>query len=145
MRNEKRLRRQGNDNDYISELNVVPYIDVMLVLLIIFMITAPMLQHSIEVDLPETSQSEQKVDTASEPIVLTVSIDGLYYLNTSTKPISLREITIKILAINKINKNVKSRVYIRGDKKASYSDVIKAISTLKKSGVRNIGLMSDSA
>lgn len=144
MINKRLLLRKNKEVELISELNVVPYIDVMLVLLIIFMVTAPLLQHSVEINLPESVQAEQSVDTASEPIVVTVDKDGLYYINTSDSSLSIREVTIKIIALGRKNSNIKTKVYIRGDKDARYNDIIQVISVLKKNGLRNIGLMSNS-
>ena len=137
------MSKKNEENQIISELNVVPYIDVMLVLLIIFMVTAPLLQHSIEVDLPNTANKNQDVDTVSEPIVITVNENGDYFVNTSTSALNIRELTIEIIALKKINKN-KTKVYIRGDKDATYQNVINAISVMKKNGLNNIGLMTNS-
>lgn len=142
--NKRLLMKKRDETKLISELNVVPYIDVMLVLLIIFMVTAPLLQHSIEVNLPETAKSEQKVDVTSDPIVVTVSKVGDYFLNTSDEKLTLRSLSIKVLALKKMKKDQKIKVYIRGDKDSSYNDIVRVISTLKKHGLNNIGLMSNS-
>jgi biopolymer transport protein TolR len=143
MISKRILLKKHAPSNLISELNVVPYIDVMLVLLIIFMVTAQTLQHSIEVDLPESSKSEQTVDTTSEPLVVTVDKVGSYYVNTSTSPLNISALTIEVMAMVKLKKgNV--RVYIRGDKETKYADIIGVMNVLKKQGLNNIGLMTAS-
>lgn len=143
MISKRILLKKHAPSNLISELNVVPYIDVMLVLLIIFMVTAQTLQHSIEVDLPESSKSEQTVDTTSEPLVVTVDKMGSYYVNTSTSPLNIRDLTIEVMAMAKLKKG-KIRVYIRGDKETKYADIIGVMNVLKKQGLNNIGLMTAS-
>jgi biopolymer transport protein TolR len=144
MINRRLLSKKNKEVELISELNVVPYIDVMLVLLIIFMVTTPLLQHSVEINLPETVQQEQMVDNISEPIIVTVDKDGFYYINASETALTIRDVTIKVIALGRKNSNIKTKVYIRGDKDARYNDIIKVISVLKNNGLRNIGLMSNS-
>jgi biopolymer transport protein TolR len=143
MINRRLLSKKNKEVELISELNVVPYIDVMLVLLIIFMVTTPLLQHSVEINLPETVQQDQMVDNLSEPIIVTVDKDGFYYINASETALTIRDVTIKVIALGRKNSNVKTKVYIRGDKDAMYNDIIKVISVLKNNGLRNIGLMSN--
>jgi biopolymer transport protein TolR len=127
----------------MSEINVVPYIDVMLVLLVIFMITAPLLTKGVEVDLPETS-AEPMPQNASEPIVLTVDAKGRYYLNIGDapdKPISndkLKKIVATVLK-NKPN----TPVLVRGDGEVNYQKVITAMSVLKSAGVPKVGLVTE--
>jgi biopolymer transport protein TolR len=127
----------------MSEINVVPYIDVMLVLLVIFMITAPLLTKGVEVDLPETS-AEPMPQNASEPIVLTVDVKGRYYLNIGEnpdKPVTndkLKKIVATVLK-NKPN----TPVLVRGDGEVNYQKVITAMSVLKSAGVPKVGLVTE--
>jgi biopolymer transport protein TolR len=127
----------------MSEINVVPYIDVMLVLLVIFMITAPLLTKGVEVDLPETS-AEPMPQNASEPIALTDDVKGRYYLNIGEnpdKPVTndkLKKIVATVLK-NKPN----TPVLVRGDGEVNYQKVITAMSVLKSAGVPKVGLVTE--
>jgi biopolymer transport protein TolR len=127
----------------MSEINVVPYIDVMLVLLVIFMITAPLLTKGVEVDLPETSD-EPMPQGASEPIVLTVDRKGNYYLNigdTPDKPIGKDKLKKLVATVLKNKPN--TPVLVRGDGKAAYQEIITAMSVLKSAGVPKVGLVTE--
>lgn len=129
----------------LAEINVVPYIDVMLVLLIIFMVTAPLLFQGVDVDLPKASAKpiEQKQE---EPIVLSIDAVGNYYLNIAQNP------TKVILATDLSNKvedelkpaqgKIKRQVLVKADKKISYEKVIQAMVLLQKAGAPSVGLVT---
>lgn len=124
----------------IAEINVVPYIDVMLVLLIIFMITSPLLVEGIKVDLPQATQSTPDVITdEGELIVISVDADGLLYLQNNAY--SEQEM---ILAVNQLleNKQKSSRVLLKGDKNVPYGRIMEVIDALKTSGVTNVALIT---
>ena len=126
----------------MAEINVVPYIDVMLVLLVIFMITAPLLAEGIKVELPKTSASPIQQDQG-EPIIVTVNRKGRYYLNVSDKPkqrISKTALVKRIAAIKRQRKNVP--VLVRGDRNARYGDVVKLMALLQKAGIEGVGLIT---
>lgn len=131
----------------ISELNVVPYIDVMLVLLIIFMTTAPMLTHGIKVDLPKTSKSTP-VNPSEEITYLVVTVDerGQYFLSANQvseeTPLTLNKLLVLVKAY-KVKKD-KIKVYIRADKQARYDYVATLINLLKDHlEIDNVGLMTE--
>jgi biopolymer transport protein TolR len=120
----------------LSEINVTPLVDVMLVLLIIFMITAPMMQQGLEVDLPETSNSG--VETTEEPFMIVINKDGSIAFG-DTK-VSLQEMQGKLKAIFKTRKN--KQVYIRADKHVDYGTVAQAMGEVRAAGIYQVGLIT---
>ncbi len=128
----------------MSQINVVPYIDVMLVLLIIFMVTAPLLKQGVEVKLP-TAPSEPLPTGAEQPEPLIVSVDrqGRYYISldedeTQVMPEALGEAVSAI-----ITKDPRRPVYVKGDGEVSYQRVITAMVELQKAGVDDVGLLTE--
>ena len=125
-----------------AEINVVPYIDVMLVLLIIFMVTAPLLNLGVDIDLPKSNA--RSVDTKKQPIRVTVDATGAYRLQVDEKsnnePVSAAELSAKVGAIVASNPDI--AVFIAGDGKASYEQVYGAMVLLQTAGVEKVGLMS---
>jgi biopolymer transport protein TolR len=129
----------------VAEINVVPYIDVMLVLLIIFMITAPLIQQGVEIDLPQAN-AETLPDEADDPLVVTVDAKGQYFLDigeNTSKPISSEEMQIKVAAV--LRNKPKTPVMIRGDQNVPYGDVVNVMTSLQGAGVPSVGLMTDPA
>ena len=126
----------------MSEINVVPYIDVMLVLLIIFMITAPLLQLGVEIDLPEADAApmEQQSD---EPVVVNVRANGDLYLSLDgvAELIDEQSLIEKVSAF--VRRNPDIQVLIGGDRNVDYGRVYSAMVALQKAGVPQVGLMSD--
>lgn len=127
----------------ISEINVVPYIDVMLVLLIIFMITAPIVQQGVEVELPKVSANSLPPDQ-QEPVILTVSRTGEYYLNVGDdikSPVSNEVVSQRVALILKLKPQ--TPVLVRGDKNVEYGAVTTAMILLQNAGVEKVGLMTE--
>lgn len=127
----------------MAEINVVPYIDVMLVLLIIFMITAPLIQQGVEIDLPQ-ADAEQVDEQNIQPLVVTVDQQGQYYLDVgenTDEPISTETLQLKVAAV--LRNKPKTPVMIRGDKEVVYGEVVQAMTTLQAAGVPSIGLLTD--
>ena len=127
----------------VSEINVVPYIDVMLVLLIIFMITAPIVQQGVEVELPKLAANSLPPEQ-QEPVILTVSKTGEYYLNVGDnlkKPVSDEIVAQRVALILKLKPQ--TPVLVRGDKEADYGSVTTAMVLLQSAGVEKVGLMTD--
>ena len=125
----------------IAEINVVPYIDVMLVLLIIFMVTAPLLSTGVSVELPKAA-AEPLESNDEEPFVVTVDVDGNYYINDDQEEIaSDREIELKARAV--LERNSKLPFMVRGDGAADYAYVVRAMVLLQKAGVESVGLITD--
>lgn len=129
----------------MSEINVVPYIDVMLVLLIIFMITAPLLTQGIEVDLPETS-AESLPPNNLEPIVVTVDAKGRYYLNIGEQPNAVIDPEkLKLTVAKALKSKPGLAVIVKGDRHVPYGDVVTAMSVLQEAGAPKVGLMTEPA
>jgi biopolymer transport protein TolR len=127
----------------VSEINVVPYIDVMLVLLIIFMITAPIVQQGVKVELPKLSANSLPPEQ-QEPVILTVSKTGDYYLNIGDdlkKPVSDDVVTQRIALV--LKQKPQTPILVRGDKDADYGSVTTAMVLLQSAGVEKVGLMTE--
>lgn len=120
----------------ISEINVTPFVDVMLVLLIIFMVTAPMMQQGIDVNLPKTASSG--VELNEKPFVMVISADGKIKIADTAIPMS--ELKNKLTAIFKDKKN--KQIYIQGDKKVDYGIVAEVMAETRAAGVFNISLIT---
>ena len=127
----------------VSEINVVPYIDVMLVLLVIFMVTAPLLNQGVEVQLPEADT--RPVDTRDhEPVVVTVDAAGLLYLDVgsdSRKPIASTEVTRRVAAL--LRRDAETPVLVRADARVPYGEVVKAMGLLQAAGATKLGFLTD--
>ena len=124
-----------------SEINVVPYIDVMLVLLIIFMVTAPLLNLGVDINLPQSNA--RAVEAKKDPVVVSVDADGGYTLklpDASKKSVNAAELDAEIRALTKANPAL--AVFVAGDGKASYDTVYAAMVLLQQAGVEQVGLMS---
>jgi len=137
------MRRTGKRKP-VSEINVVPYIDVMLVLLIIFMITAPLIQQGVEIDLPQASANPMPPEQR-EPLVISVSKAGDFYLNigeNNDKPIAEDLLANRVAAV--INNHPQTPVLVRGDKAVDYGRVTEAMVLLQSAGVEKVGLMTES-
>lgn len=134
--NNRRQRKR-----VIAEINVVPYIDVMLVLLVIFMVTAPMINQGVEVNLPQASAKPLIKQDNTVPIIVSVDAKGRWFLNISAKPtapISSKLLCAEVAAA--ITRDSKRAVVVRADKQVSYDTVLAAMVALQHAGVDNIGL-----
>ena len=126
-----------SDREPISEINVTPFVDVMLVLLIIFMVTAPLLTVGVQVDLPETSADT--LPEESEPLTLTINSKGEVFIQ-ETK-IEFDNLIKKIFAISK--NRTDTRIYVRGDKTINYGRVLEVMGKLSGSGFTKVALISE--
>ncbi|WP_263141138.1 protein TolR [Pseudomonas sp. RIT-PI-AD] len=138
----------------VAEMNVVPYIDVMLVLLVIFMVTAPMLNQGVKVDLPKVSSEALPQDNDKQVLTISIKADKTYYWNLGSevdtekqtdKALTLPEMTKAITAImNESRRQGKqTQVFIRGDKAVDYGAVMAAMGGLQQAGVGNVGLITE--
>ena len=120
----------------LSEINVTPLVDVMLVLLVVFMITAPMMQQGIDINLPKTATAG--IETKSDPLVLTIKAGGRILLGTA--PVSADGLGKKIKYIFKTRTD--KQVYIKADKTVDYGLVAEVIAEVKAAGIENVGLVT---
>jgi biopolymer transport protein TolR len=132
-------RRRGRRP--MSDINVVPYIDVMLVLLVIFMVTAPLLQQGVEVDLPQASAAP--VDSKErEPLIVGIKADGSYHLSIEQdREVSLKEMLTMVAAV--IRREPQTPVLVKGDRSVAYGRVVEAMAQLQQAGVPKVGLMTE--
>ena len=127
----------------VCEINVVPYIDVMLVLLIIFMITAPVVQQGVVIELPQLAANSLPPEQL-EPVILTVSKTGEYYLNIGdnlAKPLSDEVVANRVALI--LKQKPRTPILVRGDKDVNYGSVTMAMVLLQSAGVEKVGLMTE--
>lgn len=128
----------------MSEINVVPYIDVMLVLLVIFMVTAPMLTQGVKVDLPETTSDPIQQDKDVESITVSVDSNGAYYLEVgddASEPMALDEVRDQVAKI--LSQRSNGEVLVRGDEYVDYGVVVRLMAELQAAGATGIGLITD--
>lgn len=139
------LKRTTKKRKLNSEINVVPYIDVMLVLLIIFMVTAPLLTQGVKVNLPKTTAQPLEMDQEN-PLIISIKKDGTYYLNTRDKE-DQEQVSSLDEAITYAQKFLTQRpemlVLVRGDKETNYGDVAALMAGLQNAGAPNVGLITD--
>ncbi|MFK8049459.1 MAG: protein TolR [Halioglobus sp.] len=127
----------------VAEINVVPYIDVMLVLLIIFMVTAPMLMQGVKVELPEAS-SDPVENQDSEPLIVSIKSNGELFLNLgSGEELALSLATIKQRVSVVLRRSPKKPVLIWGDKAVPYGEVVTLMATLQAAGAPSVGLVTE--
>ena len=120
----------------ISQINVTPLVDVMLVLLVIFMVTAPIIQQGVQINLPQTKASA--IPGSEEPLIVTVAKDGKIYLNDN--PVALADLGVKLGAIRKLQSD--KQVYLRADQDVRYGVVMKTIAEIKQAGIEKLGMIS---
>lgn len=148
------MARIRNRRKPVSEMNVVPYIDVMLVLLVIFMVTAPMLNQGVKVDLPQVSSETLPQDNNAVILTISIKADKSYFWTTGTevdvdtvqdKAVSLADMIKAARAILATNaqQGKKVQVYVRADKKVDYGSVMSAMGGLQQAGVTDVGLITE--
>lgn len=133
-RGGKRGRRRGHA--VMSEINVTPFVDVMLVLLIIFMVSAPLLTVGVPIDLPETAAKPMEGQT--DPINISVDAEGKVFIQDAEIPSD--EVVPKLQAIAK--NGVEDRIYVRGDRNADYGTVMRVMARISAAGFKKIGLIT---
>jgi biopolymer transport protein TolR len=126
--------KADRDRKVLSEINVTPFVDVMLVLLVIFMVTAPLLQQGIDVNLPKAKGRDLP---SEERITLVIKKEGIIYMNES--PVSLTDMRHKLEAISKLNPNV----YLKADRGVPYGFVVEVIGEIKDAGIERLGIVTE--
>ncbi|MGD8291045.1 MAG: protein TolR [Desulfobacterales bacterium] len=131
------MAQTGNHRELMSEINVTPFVDVMLVLLIIFMVTAPMMVEGLNVDLPEATA--KPLDSEKEHLVITINKSQLIYINDF-------KVDIDFLG-EKLNKMLQGRidrdVYLKADKNIPYGIVVQVMAEIKKAGIEQLGMITE--
>ncbi|MEQ1790643.1 MAG: protein TolR [Rickettsiales bacterium] len=136
-RNSKNGRGRRNRSDSFSEINITPMVDVMLVLLIIFMVTAPMMTSGVTVDLPQASSSP--IAGQDEPLAVSVKENGDIYIQETKVPMD--ELQAKLTAI--IGQKKDTRIFIRGDKNIDYGKVMQVVGEINSAGFSKVALITD--
>jgi biopolymer transport protein TolR len=148
------MARIRNRRKPVSEMNVVPYIDVMLVLMVIFMVTAPMLNQGVKVDLPQVSSDVLPQDNNAQVLTISIKADKSYFWNMGTEvdvdtvqdqAMTLEEMTAAVTAIIRQSRaqGKQVQVFVRGDKAVDYGTVMAAMSGLQQADVGNVGLITE--
>ena len=127
----------GGSQRPLSEINVTPFVDVMLVLLIIFMVTAPLMQQGIDVDLPETTTQPLRVQ--DEPLILTVKKDGKYYIGRKELPADMLREKLEAIFEGRDSKVI----FLRADREAPYGVVVKALAAAREAGASSLGMVTE--
>ena len=133
---QKRRGRGRRRNSLISDINVTPFVDVMLVLLIIFMVAAPLMSVGVPVDLPETQAKEMNAQT--EPITVSINNEGKVFIQETE--VAMDDIVPRLEAIAKTG--YEERIFVRGDQASDYGTVLRVMGRLNSAGFKNIGLVS---
>ena len=131
----RRRRRHG----IMSEINVTPMVDVMLVLLIIFMVSAPLLTVGVPIDLPQSQA--KSLDQDKQPLTVSVNLQGEVFLQDSKIPVD--ELVAKLKAITESRGGLDERIYVRGDRKVDYGTVMRVMGRLSSAGFRRVALVTE--
>ena len=126
----------------MSEINVVPYVDVMLVLLVIFMVTAPLLMQGVKVELPQ-ADAEPVENQDSEPLIVSINNNGHLYLNLGREEQILTLPTVKKRVSAIMRRNPEKPILVWGDKDVSYGSVVSLMAALQESGAPSVGLVTE--
>lgn len=132
-------KRRGHRNAVMAEINVTPMVDVMLVLLIIFMVSAPLLTVGVPIDLPQSQA--KSLDQDKEPLTISVDTEGKVFLQNSEIPIE--ELVAKLTAVTSARGGMEERVYVRGDRKVNYGTVMKVMGRLSAAGFKRVALVTE--
>jgi len=132
-------RRRHRRNPVMAEINVTPMVDVMLVLLIIFMVSAPLLTVGVPLDLPQTQA--KSLDQNQEPLTVSVNVKGEVYLQNTEIPVE--ELVAKLKAVTDARGGAEERIFVRGDKQVDYGTVMKVMGRISAAGFRRVALVTE--
>jgi biopolymer transport protein TolR len=132
-------RRQRRRHGVMSEINVTPMVDVMLVLLIIFMVSAPLLTVGVPLDLPQSQA--KSLDQDREPLTISVNLQGQVFLQNAE--IGVDELVSKLKAVTQARGGMEERIYVRGDSKVNYGTVMKVMGRLSGAGFHRVALVTE--
>ncbi|HXM79520.1 MAG TPA: ExbD/TolR family protein [Thermoanaerobaculia bacterium] len=131
-------RQTGDPYDHLADINVTPLVDVMLVVLIIFMVTAPMLHQGVAVALPKTATTNIP-STVDDPIILSITREGLYYINET--PVARGLLKDRLGAFLRMRKD--RTVFLKADRALSYGTVVETLDVLNRMGIENLALITE--
>jgi biopolymer transport protein TolR len=132
-------RQRHRRRHVMSEINVTPMVDVMLVLLIIFMVSAPLLTVGVPIDLPQTQA--KNLDQDRKPLTISVNLDGKVFLQDSEIPVG--DLVAKLTAVTGARGGFDERIYVRGDRKVDYGTVMRVMGRLSSAGFRRVALVTE--
>ncbi|HWW47758.1 MAG TPA: protein TolR [Xanthobacteraceae bacterium] len=133
------IRKRRNKAPVMAEINVTPMVDVMLVLLIIFMVSAPLLTVGVPLDLPQTQA--KSIDQDQNPLTVSVNLQGQVFLNDAEIPVD--DLVAKLKAVTEARAGLEERIFVRGDKKVDYGTVMKVMGRLSSAGFRRVALITE--
>ncbi len=133
-------RQTGDPFDHLADINVTPLVDVMLVLLIIFMVTAPMLHQGVAVALPKTATTNLP-SSVEDPVILSITREGLYYINET--PVARGLLKDRLAAFLRHRKD--RTVFLKADRALSYGTVVETLDILNRMGVESLGMITDTS
>ena len=133
-------RTTGDPYDHLADINVTPLVDVMLVLLIIFMVTAPMLHQGVSVSLPKT-ETTNLPSSVEDPVILSITADGRYYINES--PVARGLLRDRLNAFLRTKKD--KTVFLKADRTLSVGTVVETLDVLNRMGIENLGFITDTS
>ncbi len=134
-------RQSGDPFDHLADINVTPLVDVMLVLLIIFMVTAPMLHQGVSVALPKTETTNLPA-TVHDPVILSITRDGQYYINETPVARGLLRDRLRAFLAQRGDRPV---VFLKADRALSYGTVVETLDILNRMGIENLGMITDTS
>ena len=132
-------KRRHRRRPVMSEINVTPMVDVMLVLLIIFMVSAPLLTVGVPIDLPQSQAAN--LEQSREPLAISINVKGQVFLQNTE--IKLDELVPKLKAITDARGGAEERIYVRGDKTVDYGTIMRVMGRLSAAGFRRVGLVTE--
>jgi biopolymer transport protein TolR len=132
-------KRRHQRRPVMAEINVTPMVDVMLVLLIIFMVSAPLLTVGVPIDLPQTQA--KSLDADKEPLTISVNVKGQVYLQETE--IGVDELVAKLKAVTEARGGLEERIYVRGDRQVDYGTVMRVMGRLSAAGFRRVALVTE--
>jgi len=132
-------KRRHRRRPVMSEINVTPMVDVMLVLLIIFMVSAPLLTVGVPIDLPQSQAANLQPER--EPLAISINVKGQVYLQNTE--IKIEELVPKLKAITDARGGAEERIYVRGDKNVDYGTIMRVMGRLSAAGFRRVGLVTE--
>ena len=135
--------QNGGNRSVLAEINVIPFVDVMLVLLVIFMVTAPILYQGVDVNLPKTSSQPIPSIQTEKKVIVTINKDGELFIEEDQYNLSEIKLKVRGIILDSGKNLEKEQVFLRADSSVPYGTVIEVMTEIKKAGVENLGLITE--